>query len=226
MSRYRSTSVHLLGGCVASSDVSSGVCNPDGQVFDNTSPNGVHHGLYICDASIIPCSVGINPSLTIAAAAEHVSKGIIRDAQKYIADKDCNKKEGSLTKFRTEVVVRETMRGEVGGMRCTAYLKLRFKEKANDIDVEGSHNSILQGRVGGHILCKGVEKDKMYVIHGEVDLCKINTSTPYTQYMHYSLLIAASSGSRFDFIIYIQASQFFDIQFCAIDAGMLLKGKR
>ncbi|KAL8517752.1 hypothetical protein ACS0TY_015827 [Phlomoides rotata] len=194
MSRYRSTSVHLLGGCVASSDVSSGLCNPDGQVFDNTSPNGVHHGLYICDASIIPCSVGINPSLTIAAAAEHVSKSIIQDARKYTGNFVDNKKEGSISKFRTEVGVRETMRGEVGGMPCTAYLKLRF---TNIVDVEKSHYSFLQGKVGGHILCKGVEKDKMYIIHGEVDLCKTNSRTPCTQYMHYRLLIAASSGSRY-----------------------------
>ncbi|EPS66260.1 hypothetical protein M569_08517, partial [Genlisea aurea] len=77
--QYRSLSVHLLGGCIVAPDVSSGVCNPDGQVFDTSSPTGVHQGLYICDASIIPCSVGINPCLTIAAAAEHISRNLVRD---------------------------------------------------------------------------------------------------------------------------------------------------
>ncbi|KAK9289704.1 hypothetical protein L1049_007863 [Liquidambar formosana] len=70
MSKYRSTSVHLLGGCNASSDSSYGVCNPSGQVFDLKSPTSVHPGLYVCDASLIPCSVGINPCLTI-----HYSRG-------------------------------------------------------------------------------------------------------------------------------------------------------
>ncbi|PIN24634.1 Triglyceride lipase-cholesterol esterase [Handroanthus impetiginosus] len=184
MSRYRSTSVHLLGGCTASSDVSSGVCNPNGQVFDAKSPTGVHPGLYICDASIIPCSVGINPCLTIAAAAEHVRR-------KLTENKSSNQKQRFISNYKMkkscnlEVSVKETMRGQVGGMLCAAYLKLRFKTQ------------LLRGKVGGYVECKGIEMDKMYIIHGEVDLCKTDIRTPYTQYMHYNLLIAASSGSRY-----------------------------
>ncbi|KAI3471794.1 hypothetical protein Pfo_028447 [Paulownia fortunei] len=200
MSRYRSTSVHLLGGCIASSDVSSGVCNPDGQVFDNTSPTGVHPGLYICDASIIPCSVGINPCLTIAAAAEHVSRNLVQDAVKYIGNfvnKSCNQKQGLISKSKmkkscnSEVVTKETMRGQVGGMPCTAYLKLRFRtSQVSDktgIPVGISH-PLLRGKVGGHILCKGIEMDKMYIIHGEVDLCKTDIRTPYT---HICIIISS-----------------------------------
>lgn len=192
MSRYRSTSVHLLGGCIASSDISSGVCNSDGQVFDSSSPNGAHDGLYICDASIIPCSVGINPCLTIASVAEHVSRRIIKNSVKYddFAKKDYCRKKGSNSRFERETsscIVHENMSGEIGGMPCTAYLKMRF-------------DSLQRGEVGGHVTCKSVEMDKMYIIHGEVDLCKISAKTPYTQYMNYHLLLAASSGSRFNFI--------------------------
>ncbi|KAI3471916.1 hypothetical protein Pfo_028604 [Paulownia fortunei] len=209
MSRYRSTSVHLLGGCIASSDVSSGVCNPNGQVFDTTSPTGVHSGLYICDASIIPCSVGINPCLTVAAAAEHVSGHLVKDAIKYIGNfvnRNFDKKPGSIYNGKmkkscdSEVITKETMRGQVGGMPCTAYLKLRFKtssviDKTNN--ATGKSHPLLRGKVGGHIECRAIEMDKMYVIHGEVDLCKTDIRTPYTQYMHYHLLVAASSGSRY-----------------------------
>ncbi|KAK6139856.1 hypothetical protein DH2020_026431 [Rehmannia glutinosa] len=133
MSRYRSTSVHLLGGCIASPDVSSGVCNSDGQVFNNASPTGVHTGLYICDASIIPCSVGINPCLTIAAVAEHVSKNLVRNAVNYTGNSvSFNRDRGGFSKRNTnkscksEAVAKETMRGQIGGMPCTAYLKLRY----------------------------------------------------------------------------------------------------
>ncbi|KAL1549281.1 hypothetical protein AAHA92_17408 [Salvia divinorum] len=196
MSRYRSTSVHLLGGCIASSDASSGVCNPDGQVFDGTSLKGVHAGLYVCDTSIIPCSVGINPCLTIAAAAEHVSRKLVQNgAKKYIRD---FRERGLDSKIKmemscdSEVVAKETMRGQVGGMPCTAYLKLRFKPAR-----AGKYRSLLQGEVGGHIICKSVEMEKMHIIHGEVELCTTNSRTPYTQYMCYHLLLAASSGSRY-----------------------------
>lgn len=79
LSRYRSTSVHLLGRCNASSDPSYGVCNPIGQAFNPESSVMVHPGLYIYDASLIPCSVGINPSFTTATAAEYVSKHLVQD---------------------------------------------------------------------------------------------------------------------------------------------------
>lgn len=50
---------------------------------------GIHFGLYICDVSIIPCSVGINGHcLTVAAAAEHVSRHVVQDAIKYVKDSD------------------------------------------------------------------------------------------------------------------------------------------
>ncbi|KAK6147236.1 hypothetical protein DH2020_018148 [Rehmannia glutinosa] len=206
MSRYRSTSVHLLGGCIASPDVSSGVCNSDGQVFNNASPTGVHTGLYICDVSIIPCSVGINPCLTIAAVAEHVSKNLVRNAVNYTGNSvSFNRRPGAVFSKRntnksckSEAVAKETMRGQIGGMPCTAYLKLRFKNSRvfdrKGVSVRNCH-PLLRGRVGGYIICKGIEMDKMYIIQGEVDLCKTDNRTPYTQYMHYHLLIAASSGS-------------------------------
>ncbi|KAK1288100.1 Long-chain-alcohol oxidase FAO1 [Acorus calamus] len=83
MSRYRSTSVQLLGGCNSGSNPSLGVCNSNGQVF---SHEDVHEGLYICDASVIPCSVGINPSLTIATVAEHISQCLVKDIMRYVLE--------------------------------------------------------------------------------------------------------------------------------------------
>ncbi|CAA0818817.1 Unknown protein [Striga hermonthica] len=195
LSRFASTAVHLLGGCIASSDSSLGVCDPEGRVFD-TSAGGAHMGLYVCDASLIPCSVGINPCLTIATLAEHVSRGVVRDNIGNIGnfvgknfDERRRKTVGSAV-----VTTREVMRGKVGGMPCTAHLKLRFG--GDDYDSENAA-TVLRGRVGGYVECRGVEIEKMYVIHGEVDLCKTDGKTPYTQYMHYRLLLAASSGSRY-----------------------------
>ncbi|KAJ4834001.1 hypothetical protein Tsubulata_016534 [Turnera subulata] len=85
MSRYRSTSVHLLGGCNASPDSSGGVCSHKGQVFHSKNPSTVHQGLYVCDASVIPCSIGINPCLTIATATKHISKHLVKDILNYKA---------------------------------------------------------------------------------------------------------------------------------------------
>jgi cholesterol oxidase len=66
--------VHPLGGCSMGDNVQLGVVDDLGQVFTNeeSGPDGVrsHHGLVVLDGSIVPCALGINPALTIAALAE------------------------------------------------------------------------------------------------------------------------------------------------------------
>ncbi|RMF91409.1 MAG: GMC family oxidoreductase, partial [Nitrospinota bacterium] len=59
--------VHPLGGCVMADSPEQGVVNPQGEVFG-------HPGLYVVDGSIIPTSIGPNPSLTIAALAEYIAE--------------------------------------------------------------------------------------------------------------------------------------------------------
>ncbi|KAI5062478.1 hypothetical protein GOP47_0023017 [Adiantum capillus-veneris] len=80
-SRFRSTPVHYLGGCTVGKDKSTGVTNASGQMFSTKDGDVIHDVLYVCDASLIPCSVGVNPCFTIATTAEHVSRcNIVRDA--------------------------------------------------------------------------------------------------------------------------------------------------
>ncbi|MCB1306891.1 MAG: GMC family oxidoreductase [Leptospiraceae bacterium] len=62
----RIIAVHPLGGCVMGDSPAEGVVNTRGEVFG-------HPGLYVVDASILPSSVGPNPSLTITALAEYIA---------------------------------------------------------------------------------------------------------------------------------------------------------
>ena len=62
--------VHPLGGCPMAADPADGVIGPDGEVFG-------YPGLYIVDGAAMPGPVGPNPSLTIAAFADHVCDGIV-----------------------------------------------------------------------------------------------------------------------------------------------------
>ncbi|KAK9921333.1 hypothetical protein M0R45_029846 [Rubus argutus] len=210
MAKYRSASVHLLGGCNASSDPSHGVCNPNGQVFEPKSPATVHPGLYVCDASLIPCSVGINPSLTVATAAEHVSRNLVQDILTYKNTEglECVLKtanqgpESFINTQRSLVTVKETMRGYIGGMPCTAYLIMKMNSQDQTGSAEwklgtGKSHHLLRGKVGGYVEFIAFEKDILHVIDGDVNLCVVDSRTPYTQYMHYRLLLAASTGSRY-----------------------------
>lgn len=62
---------HILGGCRMADDPDRGVVGFDGQAFG-------HPGLYVVDGSTVPANLGVNPSLTITALAEHIVAGIPR----------------------------------------------------------------------------------------------------------------------------------------------------
>lgn len=61
---------HPLGGCNMGSTEADGVVDHTGQVFNY--PN-----LYVADGAIVPKAIGLNPSKTIAALAEHIAAGIV-----------------------------------------------------------------------------------------------------------------------------------------------------
>lgn len=63
------TTAHILGGCNMATSPEEGVVDDGNQVFG-------HPGLYVIDGSMIPANLGVNPSLTITALAEHAMSKI------------------------------------------------------------------------------------------------------------------------------------------------------
>lgn len=57
---------HPLGGCNMADTVKQGVVNHAGEVFN-------YPGLFVIDGATVPRSLGLNPSRTIAALAEHAA---------------------------------------------------------------------------------------------------------------------------------------------------------
>jgi cholesterol oxidase len=54
---------HILGGCCIGANKEEGVIDRNHEVYG-------YPGLYVCDGSVIPANLGVNPSLTITALAE------------------------------------------------------------------------------------------------------------------------------------------------------------
>jgi choline dehydrogenase-like flavoprotein len=66
-------SAHQMGSCRMAKDPSLGPVNPQGEVWECS-------GLYVSDGSLFPTSLGINPMITIAALARHVSRQVMKAA--------------------------------------------------------------------------------------------------------------------------------------------------
>ena len=62
---------HPLGGCNMGATTASGVVDAAGEVFG-------HPGLFVADGAIVPKAIGLNPSRTIAALAEHIATGLVQ----------------------------------------------------------------------------------------------------------------------------------------------------
>ena len=58
------TTAHILGGAVIAASPESGVLDHRQRVFG-------YQNLLVCDGAAVPANVGVNPSLTITALAEH-----------------------------------------------------------------------------------------------------------------------------------------------------------
>ncbi|MFH1807983.1 MAG: GMC family oxidoreductase [Pseudomonadota bacterium] len=63
------TTAHILGGCAIGPDPEHGVIDGQNRVYG-------HPGLYVVDGSMMPANLGVNPSLTITAMAEHAMSKI------------------------------------------------------------------------------------------------------------------------------------------------------
>jgi len=70
---------HPLGGCPMGEDATDGVVDGLGRVYASDSGTTRHDGLYVADGSIIPTSLGVNPSLTICALAFRIAEEIAGD---------------------------------------------------------------------------------------------------------------------------------------------------
>ncbi len=80
----RQISAHPLGGCPMGDDASNGVVDSLGRVFRGKSGNTKYDGLYVADGSIIPTSLGVNPSLTITALAYRIAFDIVERNREYL----------------------------------------------------------------------------------------------------------------------------------------------
>ena len=67
------TTAHILGGAAIGGGPEQAVCDAQHRVFN-------YPGLYVVDGSSVPVNLGVNPSLTITAMAEHAMAAVPKKA--------------------------------------------------------------------------------------------------------------------------------------------------
>ncbi|MER8839689.1 alpha/beta fold hydrolase [Mesorhizobium sp. M0913] len=196
--KHRLVTVHPLGGCPMGTDASSGVVDAACRVFKGASGTELHQDLYVCDGSVMPRSLGVNPLLTITAFSERAmillarreGRSINMLPRAPIVDADAAKTIG--VRFTERMA--GTIRPAGGGPQSDASFVVTVTacDAARFID-EPRHDAGLLGRVEAKIL----SPDPLTVVGGRFNLFIADPDRVETKQMSYAMPLIASDGSTY-----------------------------
>ena len=213
--------VHPLGGCAIGRDRSSGVVNHKCQVFDpssSASQQAVHQGLYVCDGSIMPRSLGVNPLLTITTLSErammHIAKDrgwqfddaprpdaprniaafMARDALKPVGVEFTERMAGFISKDPNAEYSRAHSDGKGLGHDFAFTLTIRT-EDVDRFATDPAH----MGHIIGTVDCPTLSPEPLDVYEGTFNLMHQDLDAVETRRFDYKMILAARDGSEYRF---------------------------
>jgi cholesterol oxidase len=203
-------SVHPLGGCIMGEDAASGVVNHKGQVFAGANGKDVYPNLYVDDGAVMPAPLGVNPSLTISAAAERTCALIARDRGWTIDYTLGSAPRRAAAAATVGVEFTETMKG-FWALKADNYasgaqqgqdthnsLEFTLTIRADDINrmlSEPGH----EARMVGTVQAPGLSAKPLTVDGGVFQLFVVNPDEVETRNMRYRMTLVSEEGRRWYF---------------------------
>ena len=203
--------VHPLGGCVMADDVEHGVVNHKGQVFNPRQKDAVHRGLYVCDGSIVPGPLGVNPLLTICGLAERESAWIAADhgwsidytlpslPRQASADRTVGIEFTECMTGHFSLQVQDDFHhgAKVGPAEGCS---IRFVVTITTEDVQALiENPSHEARISGMVEAPTLSKKPLSVAHGSFRLFAKNVDAVETRNMIYRMRLVSEEGHEYWF---------------------------
>ncbi len=213
--------VHPLGGCPMGQSRDFGVVNHKCQVFDGdpfSAVDAVHDGLYVCDGSVVPRPLGVNPLLTITALSERAMIHLAQDRSRQftaaplktapiriaggagdevaapLGVEFTERMAGFIAPSSSEDFAEAAARGEAAGNAFSFTLTVQVA----DIDVfvaDRNHS----GRIVGTVDCPALSPEPMDVVAGNFNLMRPDPDRVETRRFDYNMEIHDRDGQVYDF---------------------------
>jgi len=202
--------VHPLGGCVMADEASTGVVDHQCQVFSSSQGTKVHEGLFVCDGSVIPSSIGTNPLLTISALSERACR-LLANARGWEYGYELEKMDrNKVSVKKLGIEFDETMRGYLAELDQRSdgadYLQAYEIGKSlsnlvllNCTVVIDDMESFITDRnqtawITGQVRCQLLDKQPLAIEEGEFNLFAQDPEHPAARQMVYKMRLIDSSG--------------------------------
>lgn len=192
--------VHPLGGCGMGETGKDGVVNHAGQVFVGDSDE-VYSGLYVVDGSIMPRSLGVNPTMTICILAERCMR-LMAEQNSWTIDYDSRKMLKPLSKappkgirFTEKMVGSLKLKNEKKSTPCEFLLTIESSDAKKMLNEDPDHSADVFGTVS----CDAIASSPMTVSEGKFRFLNRSQSRVETREMVYELPIKNTEGEEFFF---------------------------